>query len=197
MQQAFLKRVSEAKTIVFPPPVDLTPFLAIDQGGLNRTLHVVRHSSQTEQKTPENIDDLMEGIRTSHTRCQFSFMPPAHCISDKLYVHKFRSGELPVAEFLKRGNCFWHPLPPGYSDQGPRVIVEAMAAGLPVVADNRDGAKDRVTPETGWLCDSLEDYPTIFASISGRDLVEKGKAARERARTCFDPEQWVGFIMGE
>jgi glycosyltransferase involved in cell wall biosynthesis len=101
-----------------------------------------------------------------------------------------------VTNFLRHGHCFWYLLPDGYTDQGPRVIVEAMAAGLPVIAENRDGAKDRVTSETGWLIDSHSQAIEIINSITPEILAEKGAAARRRAIKEFQSIKWFEAISG-
>ena len=100
-----------------------------------------------------------------------------------------------IEDFLSKGNLFYYSLPENYDDQGPRVVVEAMAAGLPVICDNRSGCKDRVTDETGWLCDSKEEFVEIIKNISYDELKEKGKAARQRARKEFDKEKWIDVII--
>ena len=64
-------------------------------------------------------------------------------------VHCHQRNKPPVKEFLGRGNVFWYHLPEGYHDMGPKVIMEAQASGLPIVADNHSGAKDRIVPGTG------------------------------------------------
>ncbi len=79
------------------------------------------------------------------------------------------------------------------------MIVEAMAAGLPCIVDDRDGAKDRVTSDSGWKCRDNDDYCRVLLSIR-KDvsvLAKKGENARRRALTCFDPRQWVDHILGD
>ena len=102
----------------------------------------------------------------------------------------------PVAEFLGKGNVFWYLLPDGYTDQGPRVIVEAMAAGLAVIAENRDGPADRVTTSTGWKLDSHAEVIELINSLTPDILAEKGAAARERAESQFVAESWYEQIAG-
>jgi hypothetical protein len=63
------------------------------------------------------------------------------------------------------------------------------------VADNRGGAKDRVTDETGWLCDSVDEHIEVFRNMEGRTLNVKGAMAKQRARTEFDPDRWVAEII--
>lgn len=197
LEEGFLNKLPDADTFVLPPPVDIQPFLDASPGNLNKTLHLVRVSTQPEKKYPKNIGEMMEAVRFNHLRVRFSFMAAPVWVPDGNSVYKFRQGEMPVLEFLARGNCFWYPLPKGYTDQGPRVIVEALAFGLPVIADNRSGAKDRITDDIGWKCDSHEDYATVIQNIDGKALVEKGKAAKEHARKHFDPTLWVEKIIGK
>jgi len=198
IRDSFLTKCPDAPTFVLPPPVDLKPFLEANPGSLNRTLHLVRHSSQGDRKFPGDSNYMIKQIREGDPGCMFSFMPaPSSMDPDIPKVYKYRVNEISVIDFLTRGTCFWYPLPEGYTDQGPRVIIEAMAVGLPVIAENRDGAKERVTEETGWLCDTHDQYAEIIKSIDGRILAQKGAAAKERARKHFDPEQWVSAILGE
>jgi glycosyltransferase involved in cell wall biosynthesis len=110
-------------------------------------------------------------------------------------VNLLKENEASVVDVLKRGNLFWYMLPEGYLDNGPRVIMEAMAVGLPILADNRGGAKDRVTEECGWLCNSPEDHIEIIKNIQGKELTGKGQAAKERARSEFNPMKWIDAIL--
>ena len=77
------------------------------------------------------------------------------------------------------------------------MIIEALAVGLPVIADNRDGAKDRVTSEVGWLCNLHADYAKVVSGLTGKELTRRGDAAKEHARKAFDPEQWLPVLVGD
>ena len=193
MRDDFLKRVPGANCFVLPPAVDIEPFL-VESINYNRTLHLVRHSSQGDRKYSEDTNDLIEEIRDKSPSTIFSFMPAPSFLNGAPKVHRFNVNQLSVVDFLKRGTCYWYRLPEKYTDQGPRTIVEAMAIGLPVIADNRWGAKDRVVEETGWLCENREDYIDIISQLNHKVLTEKGLAAKERARKEFDPNKWVEAI---
>ena len=197
MEQSFKKYVPDASTVLLPPPVDLEPFLKSDFGSINRTLHIVRIGSQTSQKMPDNIREIVEQIKAAHPAASFTFMSGHETLKGLDKVECFDEFSQPVLDILRKGTVFWYPLKEKYLDNGPRVIMEAMAAGLPVVADRRGGAMDRVTDETGWLCDDVGDHVKVFSEINGLALAKKGAAARERARTEFDPERWVKAILGE
>ena len=155
-------------------------------------LKLIRHNSQRDAKHPDYTNDLITQILEIDSSIQFFYMPAWSQTFDHDNVHKFKVNQVPVPEFLSKGNCFWYHLPPGYQDQGPRVILEAMACGLPVIADNRYGAKDRVTPETGWLCEDVNDYLDVIEEIK-QDvsiLETKGKAARELAKKEYVASRW-------
>ncbi len=205
MEQAFKKRVPDANTLILPPPVDLQPFLEMDLGSLDKTLRVVRIGSQGDAKYPKNIRQIVEKIKEVHPSVKFSFMGGHESLKDLDYVDSIPAYSLPVLDVLKRGNVFWYILPENYLDNGPRVVMEAMAAGLPIIADNRGGAAERLTStrmspsglvetDSGWLCNSIDDHVEIFSKINGKTLVQKGRAARERAKT-FNPRKWIEAIL--
>jgi len=195
MEEEFLQRVPGVETFVLPPAVDIEPFLA-DNISYNKTLHLVRHSSQGDNKYPENFNEVIEKIREAAPTAKMSFMPAPSFLNGNARVGKFSFDQIPVIDFLKQGSCYWYMLPEKYSDQGPRTIVEAMALGLPCIADNRWGAKDRITDDTGWLCDDQEDYVEIIRTLNHKILAEKGQAAKARARDCFNPNKWIDAITG-
>lgn len=214
------------KSEVLAPCVDLEPFLAVtpdyeqtsqrteDRGRKaengpssvirhpSSIIHLVRHSSQGDKKYPPDLGLIME-----RTKASYSFMPGPSFLTAENRIQKteYRDDPKDVTAFLAQGNCFWYLLPEGYTDQGPRVIVEAMAAGLPVIAENRDGARDRVGPgtgspavcEAGWLLDSHEQAIALINGLTPDVLAEKGRAARKRAVEEFNPQKWFEAIAGD
>lgn len=196
LEAEFRKLVPDCDSIVLPPPVDLQPFLDAELGSLDKTLHVVRVGSQGHSKYPNNIREIVERIKREHSAVRFTMMGGHKSLEGLDYVDCIKEYSRPVLDVLRLGSVFWYILPPDYLDNGPRVIMEAMAAGLPVIADNRGGAKDRITPETGWLCDTIDEHVNAIVHLDGKVNVVKGAAARERART-FDPEKWIEVILDE
>ena len=71
----------------------------------------------------------------------------------------------------------------------PRTIIEAMAAGVPVIATPLGGSKELVTPETGILVPA-EDADAFAAAITqlsedAKRRKRMGKACRLRAEQLF------------
>jgi hypothetical protein len=193
---------AKGKTKVLPPCTDLTEFLKA-KPNYEGLLKLIRHSSQGDTKfakkdknNPKEFKEEVTDIIAVRKDVQFHFMPgPNSLKADGEYIIKYPRNNPPVYEFLGLGNCFWYSLPVGYMDMGPRVILEAMAAGLPILADNWGGAKDRVTPECGWLCDTKDDHVEVIKNISNQELTEKGTASRQRAIDHFIPERWIDFLL--
>lgn len=70
-------------------------------------------------------------------------------------------------------------------DEGrPQVMIEAMAAGLPIIATNLPAHRDLVLRDiNGWLIDSREELPAALDDLSDPDRNRRaGAAARDKAR---------------
>jgi ADP-heptose:LPS heptosyltransferase len=201
-EQELKKRLPDIHTAVLAPPTDLTSFLGVERSYKslrlrNRHLKLIRHNAQGDSKWRPDINDFITRLWGVNKNIDWYCMPAATYMVNDGRIHKFGVNQEPIPDFLAKGDLFIYNLPDRYQDQGPRVIMEAMATGLPVIADNRWGAKDRVSDETGWLCDSTDDYVKhIQAIVSDMNVLKnKGRAAREYAEKVFDPYRWVEEIL--
>jgi glycosyltransferase involved in cell wall biosynthesis len=89
-----------------------------------------------------------------------------------------------------------------YADPCPRVVVEAMACGLPVVYSATGGVPELVAAEAGigvpGPLDWERDHPPSAAAMADAVLIVAGAlgrysaAARGRAVSRFDVAPWVG-----
>jgi len=195
-QEEFQNRLPEADTFVLAPPTDLTAFFAVDRT-YTKKLKLIRHNAQGDAKWPKTINDFLSKVWGIDKKITWTCMPAASFMLEDDRITKYRVNELPIPEFLLQGNCFIYNLPDRYQDQGPRVILEAQASGLAVIADNQWGAKDRVSNETGWLCDNEADYLQAIADIVSLPslLRTKGQRARKLALKDYDPHRWIEEIL--
>ena len=89
---------------------------------------------------------------------------------------------------------------PSLADAFPTVLLEAMAAGLPVVTSNVGGIPEIVVPGTTGTLVPPADAPALAAAINEllRDpakMARMSAAARERADAKFSTEAWVARLM--
>jgi ADP-heptose:LPS heptosyltransferase len=190
----------KTNTKVLPPPTDLTSFLE-NKINYNGNLKLIRHSSQGDAKYPKDFNSIVERILYRIPGSEIFLMPAPSFLSDSLKasdrVHTFKRNQPEVKKFLTYGNVFWYKLPEGYHDQGPKVIMEAQASGLPVIADNHSGARDRVVGETGLLCDNIEQHIISMEMLmESEERKRMGENAKSHARENYDPENWIKEIIG-
>lgn len=117
--------------------------------------------------------------------------------NSKFKFYKF--DEISVNEFLSHGHIYLHRTSKMWRDQYPRSVAEALAAGLPVLGEPRDGVKDRIVHgNTGFYC---VDYDGFLYSVKLLKRKEKlrfdmGKEAKRWAKENLNPERWVDVIDG-
>ncbi|HEC64427.1 MAG TPA: hypothetical protein ENI23_03955, partial [bacterium] len=204
LQASFHERSTQANSKSMAPPTDLSEYFET-QPNYNDNLRIVRHSSQGDVKYPKDFNGKVSQILNEIPDSEIFLMPAPSFFdvrslvsTENSRIHCHQKNVPPVKEFLAQGNVFWYHLPEGYEDQGPKVILESMASGLCVVADNHSGAKDRITPETGWLCNNFEEHLQALKLLGAHPETREasGTLARERAKKEFLPERWIEEIIG-
>lgn len=106
---------------------------------------------------------------------------------------RFR-GEVPDAAPLMTG--FDAFVLSSRSEGTPIVVLEAMRAGLPVIATRIGGVPDVVNdPSTGWLVPAESPRALADAMVAAlhdpADAVRRGRAGAERWRETYDVPRWV------
>lgn len=194
-REALLKLMPGAKTSVLAPCTDLERFFS-STPKFDNMVHLIRHSSQGDVKFSKEFNTEVDDILSTRDDLDIHLMPAPSFAVPNPRIIAYQRNTPPIPEYLSNGNLFWYSLPKGYPDMGPRVIIEAMAAGLPVIADNWGGAVDRLTKECGWLCNEKSEYADIIRNISVSQLKKMGSAARQRAKDEFSTKKWISEIIG-
>jgi hypothetical protein len=189
------------------PTYSLAPCVDIDQY-LNAPkvksdkIRIGRHS-RISLKYPQEpctiYDEIMNNM--SGNGYEFHFMLAHNKIKSKyqgdsrFIFHDWNQPSVP--EYLANLDIYLYEINPNTRDQGPRVIVEAMAAGLPVIAENRDGMKDRIKQGiTGILCNNKIGLIGGVKLLMGDKLLRDSmsNSAREYARQNFSSQNWVDAL---
>lgn len=192
-----LSSVLKPEIKVLPPPTDLSEFYKkeVDYSG---SMRIVRHSSQGDAKYAKDFNEKVKAILDTFPEATIRLMPAPTFLEDfgeRVIPHK-RNNPL-VKEFLSLGNVFWYDLPEGYHDMGPKVVMEAQAVGLPVIANNHSGPRDRIIENSGFLYDDFEDSLKMFKNLSleeNRRMM--GEIAKKHALKEYSPNNWISEILG-
>ncbi|GAH11170.1 unnamed protein product, partial [marine sediment metagenome] len=193
LRDEFLRIYPDAKDKCFvqPPPTDLEDFFKI-QPIYEGNLRIMCLNSQGDAKHRKDIHSIMKKIWEINEGTEFFFMPaPSFLPPQDERIHCHAKNQPPVPIYLAQGNLFMYLPPVGFTDQGPRTVIEAHACGLPAICDKRTGGpNDRITSKTGWLIDKIDDLYPIIKEITKKSsiLKERGEAARVRAKEFFVKE---------
>ena len=113
----------------------------------------------------------------------------------RMVFHKWDS--MSVESFLSRGHVYLYRTSNAWRDQYPRTVAEALAVGLPVLTEPRDGTKDRVVHgDTGLYCIDYDSFLYGLKLLQRKDdyRVALGRNAKKWARKNLDPHKWVDVI---
>lgn len=96
-------------------------------------------------------------------------------------------------EFFEKADFF---VLPTYAEAMPMSVIEAMAAGLPVISTNVGGIPELISDESEGFLFDCGDVSALAEKIlllaENKNLREEiGKKAREKARKNFDFEQYT------
>lgn len=105
--------------------------------------------------------------------------------------------EEPVDKFLSSGHLYLYRTSNDWRDNYPRVIAEALASGLPVLGEPRDGALDRIQHgDTGLLCVDFDQYFEGLKKFQRKETWRYacGQAARLWATKNLNPENYIVLV---
>lgn len=101
------------------------------------------------------------------------------------------AGTVPPVQFLQSLDCFVYRVGENLFEAWGRVIAEAMAVGLPVVAERRGGYTEFIEDgKTGFLFDTTEEAVEIVKRLKDDPALRKeiGHNARQAITELLSPE---------
>lgn len=208
LKEAFISGFMKTKTFdemysfsttVLSPPTDISEYIN-NEINYEGNLRIIRHSSQGNSKYAKDFNEKVKRIIEEIPSATIRLMPPPSFLNDfgdRVISHQ--RNVPPVKDFLPLGNVFWYNLPGGYTEGGPRVLIEAMASGLPIVTGNHSGPRDRVVDgHTGFLCDSFEEELQALSRLNSEyERRKMGEAAKKHSEKEFNPKRWIKEIIGD
>jgi len=164
--------------------------------GKGEKIHIWQKHIEKELDT-KFYERLLKDVKN----IQFEFMEAPKELKDafktekRMVFHKWNA--MPVPEFLSRGHVYLYRTSNDWRDQYPRVVAEALAAGLPVLTEPRDGTKDRVHHgDTGFHCVDYDGFLYALRLLQRKEKFRRamGLNAKEWAKKNLDPKIWVKVV---
>lgn len=113
----------------------------------------------------------------------------------RMVFHKWDS--MPVEEFLSHGHVYLYRTSNLWRDQYPRTVAEALAVGLPVLSEPRDGTRDRIVyGDTGFYCVDYDGFKYALKLLLRKEGYRQrmSRNCKDWARTNLDPRRWVDLL---
>lgn len=133
---------------------------------------------------------------------QFWFMEAhkelAEFFKDEPRMKFFKWDEIPVEEFLSKGHIYLYRTSNMWRDNYPRCIAEALATGLPILSEPRDGTKDRIIHgDTGYYFTHYDECLVHLSTLIRKEKFRQalGQNAKDWAKANLDPAKWNEVII--
>lgn len=195
------------KTMILNPVAD--EFFAIEHRS-RFPFCVGRHSRSSPRKFPSAFFDLCEQIDVPDLDVLVLGYLAQHAETLEQRIAAFRhsywllpGNTVDVKRFLSFLDVYLYNTHESFIETSPLAILEALAAGISVVAEKKGGIVDLVVPgETGYLCSTIDEYiaavQELYHDVDRRSSYSR--AAREWARShaslsryTIEVSKWLGL----
>ncbi len=175
-------------------PLDLDRFSNLARSGQSFTIGRVSRD-EPEKHHP---DDLALYRRLAAQECRVRILGGT-CLADERSrgelseqgIELLPTGAEAVEVFLQSLDVFYYRTDPGYKEAWGRVVLEAMASGLPIVAGPHGGYADAIVQEeTGFIIDSAEQAQEVILRLRNDSRLREfvGSQGQAAAKELYSQE---------
>lgn len=167
---------------VGPEPMDLERFHPQPRpAGMPFTIG--RHSRDVPEKHHPDDPSLYRMLAWSGVRTR---LLGGSCLNDVLNdmpeIETLAAGSIPAESFLGSLDCFFYRTGPSWAEPSGRVVMEALASGLPVIAHDSGGYTDWIEQgKNGYIFSRQEDAFELLTALKNQPEQRKQMAQEARA----------------
>lgn len=182
---------------VHASPIDLTRFRPISERAPG-AFRIGRLSRDTADK--HHVPDIALYRHLAQNGCHIRIMGGmvlAPQLAETAGVELMPAGHEPPEDFLRHLDCFYFRSSDARVEPSGRVVMEAMACGIPVVAHRRGGYAEWIEHGTdGLLFDTREQAAAMLLALKDDpDLrAALGQAARRKMETTYSAEEMRALV---
>jgi len=187
---------------IIPPCIDTSRFLHLKKKE-NDNITIGKISNNNPKKFPEELKEIFKEIDGLYNNLSFLLMGGNQYYKNiNLKNHHWfpEFGQLPVENFYKDIDVLIYKT--DLEESWCRVVTEAMASGVIVIAEDKGGISEQITHgKNGFLCKSRKDFINNFDFVYCGNEIECKKIrnnAKESAKR-FDIKRWrdetIDFVL--
>lgn len=197
-----LRKALSLPGIISPTLIDLERFKPV-RSPCARPFTIGRHSRDDAMKHHPADPSLYAMLAWTGTEIR---LMGASCLQPVLHqtprVQTLAAGSEKPETFLASLDCFFYRTHPTWTESGGRVVMEALACGLPVIAHSAGGYAEWIEQgENGFLAETQEAFFERLSELKSSPLIceRMGISARESARKLsggIAKTRYLGWLLG-
>jgi len=188
--KGILDRIKQWK--IMPSCIDTSRYKNIERSiAAKDKVNIGKLSNDNSKKFPIELIDIFQEVERKSQKAKFCIVGGNKHYKEHMNrlkdVVNYEIGSLPVEILYSTFDILVYKT--NVTETWGRIVTEAMASGLPVVAENKGGIKEQIDHGiNGYLCDTNEQFVEyILKLINDENLrYEIGMEARKKSVSNFD-----------